>query len=224
MANLHSFYVSRPWQDLSYRLKVERGGRCERCGWTAATKDEWAKLIAHHRTELNADNVNVPAIALNPDNVEILCFACHNEEHRRFGHRKQVYIVYGSPLSGKSTAVKEMMRAGDIVLDIDRLWEAVTMCPPYIKPEAVKYNVFQLRDNLMTQIKRRYGGFGDAYIIGGYPNRYERERVAADMGAELIFCDTSKEECLRRRKASGRPKAWDAYIEDWWREYERAGS
>lgn len=220
---IHAFYCYKPWRELSYRLKIERGGRCERCGFTAATKEEWAQLIGHHKIELTEENVDVPEISLNPDKVEIICLNCHNKEHRRFGYQKRVYIVWGSPLSGKTSAVRDMMRYGDIVLDIDRLWSAITMQPEYNKPDNVRFNIFALRDNLIDQIKTRHGQWYDAYIVGGYPDKYERERIAKSLGAELIFCESTKQDCFERRRTSGRPEKWDQYINDWWETYERTG-
>nr|DAY51544.1 MAG TPA: HNH endonuclease [Caudoviricetes sp.] len=224
MDKVHAFYCRKPWKDLSYRLKVERGGRCERCNFIAVTKEDWAQLIGHHTVELDDEKVDDPTISLNPDLVEIICLDCHNKEHRRFGHQKHVYIVWGSPLSGKTSAVREMMRAGDIVLDIDRLWSAITMQHEYSKPDNVRFNVFALRDNLMDQIKTRHGQWYDAYVIGGYPDKYDRERLAQTLGAELIYCESTMRECLDRRRESGRPEKWDQYITDWWATYERTGS
>lgn len=223
MDKVHSFYCRKPWKELSCRLKVERGGKCERCGFIAASKEEWAQLIGHHKVELTEDNIDNPAISLNPDLVEIICLDCHNAEHKRFGHRKQVFIVWGSPLSGKTTAVREMMRYGDIVLDIDRLWSAVTMQPEYVKPDNCKYNIFALRDNLLDQIKTRHGQWYIAYVIGGYPDKTDRERLAQSLGAELIYCESTMQECLDRRRESGRPEKWDEYIKSWWADYERTG-
>jgi len=213
MDKLHSFYCSKNWRDLAHRLKVERGGKCERCGEVPL---DWAYLVGHHKIDITEDNVDNPAISLNPALVEIICFDCHNKEHRRFGHSKRVYIVWGSPLSGKTTTVRQMMRYGDIVLDIDALWEAVTMQPKYSKPDNCRYNMFALRDALLDQIKTRYGQWYDAYIIGGYPDKYERERLAQSLGAELIYCESSKEECLKRLEQSGKPRAWEQYVNDWW--------
>jgi len=221
MDKLHSFYCSKNWRDLAFRLKVERGGKCERCGETPL---DWAYLIGHHKIDITEDNVDDPAIALNPALVEIICFDCHNKEHRRFGHSKRVYIVWGSPLSGKTTTVRQMMRYGDIVLDIDALWEAVTMQPKYSKPDNCRYNMFALRDALLDQIKTRYGQWYDAYIIGGYPDKYERERLSQSLGAELIYCESSKEECLKRLEQSGKPRAWEQYVNDWWERFERSGN
>jgi hypothetical protein len=113
------------------------------------------------------------------------------------------------------------MQYGDIVLDMDRLWEAITMQPEYIKPNNVRFNVFALRDNLLDQIKTRYGQWYDAYIIGGYPDANERERLVKTLGAELIYCEATEQECYDRRRESGKPAEWDEYIKKWWADYRR---
>lgn len=215
---LHIFYSSKPWRELSYNLKLQRG-KCERCGKRPL---RFSNLIGHHKVELNELNYKDSSISLNPDLIEIICQDCHNKEHRRFGHHKQkIYIVYGSPLSGKTTLVRELMRSGDIVLDIDALWQAVTFQDEYIKPNNCRFNIFKLRDELLSQIKMRYGKWNDAYIIGGYPDKYERERLVNDLGAELIYCESTKEECISRANNTNRPNEWIDYIESWWEKYER---
>lgn len=198
-------------------MKIERGGKCERSGEILS---DLSQLIAHHKIELTEENVNDPSIALNPDNIEIISFAEHNKEHRRFGNRKQVYIVWGSPLSGKTTTVREMSRYGDLILDIDALWQAITMQPKYIKPNNVRFNVFALRDALLDQIKTRYGQWYDAYIIGGYPDKNERYRLSEMLGAELIYCESTKDECLSR--CGDRPDVWRDYVNKWWEDFERS--
>lgn len=219
MDKIHSFYCRKPWRDLSYRLKVERGGQCGRCGWQAVTKDDFRRLIGHHKAELTENNVDNVNISLNPDFIEIICLDCHNQEHRRFGHQKHVYIVWGSPLSGKTSAVHEMMRYGDIVMDIDRLWSAITMQPEYNKPDNCRFNIFAIRDNLLDQIKTRYGQWYDAYVIGGYPERSERERLVQTLGAELVYCESTRDECLSR--CANRPSAWTEYVNKWWDKFDR---
>lgn len=223
MDKIHAFYCRKPWRDLSHMLKIQRGGKCESCGFVAVTEDDWALLIGHHKTELTEENVDDPAIALNPSKIEIICLDCHNREHARFGHAKRVCIVWGSPLSGKTSAVRELMRRGDIVVDIDALWQAVTMQPPYSKPDNCRFNLFALRDSLLDQIKTRYGQWYTAWVIGGYPDKSERERLVQSLGAELLYCESSRQECLDRRRAAGRPEKWDDYIREWWQVYERTG-
>lgn len=215
---LHAFYTSKAWRELSFKLKIERGGKCERTGEIFA---DMSQLIAHHKTELTEENVNDHYIALNPENIEIISFDEHNKEHRRFGNAKRVFIVWGSPRAGKSTMVRDMIRYGDIVLDIDRLWEAVTMQPMHTKPDNVRFNIFALRDSMMDQIKTRYGQWYDAYIIGGYADKYERERLSQTLGAELIHCDASKQDCIDRCKGDAR---YINYVNTWWDTYERIGT
>ena len=215
---LHKFYCGKAWRDLCYCLKLNAGGRCAHCGEII---EDFSFLIGHHKIELTEDNVNDSNISLNPDNIEIICLNCHNKEHRRFGHKQHVYIVWGSPLSGKTTLVRQMMQYGDIVMDMDALWQAVTFQPEYIKPDNCRFNIFMLRDSVLDQIKTRYGQWYDAYVIGGYPDKYERERLVQALGAELIYCDSTKEECLARRQKSGKQSSWDNYILDWWDTYDR---
>ena len=217
MDRLHQFYTSKQWRELSYNLKIERGGKCDRTGETFI---DMSQLIAHHKVELTEDNIDDPNIALNPELIEIISFKEHNKEHRRFGHKKNVYIVYGSPLSGKTTMVRELMQYGDIVLDLDEIWKAVSLQEEYIKPNNLRFNIFKMRDDLLEQIKMRYGNWYDAYIIGGYPEKYERQRLADSLGAELIYCDSTKQECIDRVEKSNKPRQWLEYINSWWEKYE----
>lgn len=216
MDKLHKFYVSKPWRNLSYSLKIKAGGKCNRCNEFIMDSKY---LIAHHKIELTEDNIDNVDISLNPNNIEIICHDCHNNEHRRFGNNKNVYIIYGSPLSGKNTLVQELYKYGDIVLDIDEIWKAITLEDKYVKPNNVRFNVFKLRDELLDQIKTRYGNWYDAYIIMSLPDKYERERVAKELGAELIYCESTKEECIDRAIKDGRPSQWIKYINDWWEKY-----
>lgn len=216
---LHAFYCSKVWRELTYRLKVEAKGKCNRCGRYPGIE----YLRGHHTIRLNENNVDNADVSLNPDLIEVICLKCHNKEHKPFVKQRHVYIVYGCPLSGKSSLVREIMESGDIVLDMDALWEAVTFQSEYDKPDNCKYNIFKLRDDLLDQIKTRFGRWHDAYVIGGYPDKYERERLAQTLGAELIYCESTKEECLERRLKSGRPEEWDEYITKWWERYTPGG-
>ena len=218
MNKLHKFYCSKVWRDLVYKLKVERGGKCERTGEIFL---DFSQLIGHHKIELTDDNVDDPNISLNPELIEIISHREHNKEHRRFGNKKNVYIIYGSPLSGKSTLARELMQYGDIVLDIDSLWQSITMQDKYVKPNNVRFNIFKMRDDLLNQIKMRYGNWYDAYIIGGYPDKYERQRLADELGAELIYCESTKQECIDRLEDTSRGASWIDYINDWWDRYDR---
>lgn len=212
------FYTSKAWRALRFRLILERGQKCERCGRIIA---DVSKLTGHHKMHLTPQNINATEITLNPDNIEIVCFDCHNAEHERYGYSAghNVYIVYGSPLSGKTSFVNQVAKRGDMILDTDKIYQCISGLELYDKPNSLRFNVFAIRDKIIDMIKTRYGSWHDAFVVGGYPRREERQRLAAQLGAELVYMEASPEECLAR--ADCRPDAgeWRRYIEKWWDAY-----
>jgi predicted kinase len=193
---IHAFYCRKDYLDLSLALKIKSGGRCAECGGIFQIAD----LRTHHITELTIANVHDPRVALNPDNVKVICHDCHNKEHRRFGTvvNKNVYVVWGAPCSGKTQYVAQVATRYDVVVDLDRIHRSITVCDLYDKPDATKRLAFDVRDLLLERIRLRAGQWENAYIIGGYPERYDRDRLAEEYIAELIHIDTPQDECIRR--------------------------
>lgn len=216
-----AFYKSEAWRSLRRALIQERGTVCPVCHRDYMS--DTSKLIAHHIQELTPETVTDASIALNPSNVELICFDCHNKAHKRYGQgTHHVYLVYGAPCSGKSTLVRQMMHRGDLIVDMDLLFYAVSGCSLYDKPDQLKSDVFAVRSLLLDRIQHRAGRWGDAYIVGGYPFKLEREGLARKLGAKLIFCDLPKEQCKANARA-GRgnlAKAWEGYIERWFDDYQ----
>lgn len=228
MYTLNTFYKSSEWKSLLQLLKLERVNEegkliCEHCGKEMIKAYD---IIGHHKIELNSNNVNDVNISLNPENIALIHFKCHNEIHERFGFEKQkVYIVYGSPLSGKTTWVKNNSSADDLVVDIDNIYNMLNLnSSKYIKSNRIKTNVFLVRDFLIEQIKTRTGKWRNAYIIGGYPLQMERMRLCETLGAECIYIEATKEECINRLYTDPNRelviKEWEKYIDDWWSKYQ----
>ena len=222
------FYRSKAWEKLIATLKLERldaDGNiiCAYCGRPIVRKYD---CIAHHRIELTDDNVNDPTIALNPDNIDLIHFRCHNQIHQRFGgFCQRVYLVYGSPCSGKTSWVDEVANGDDLILDVDRIWDAVCNDGRYRKvngksgrPHRLKANVFGIRDTLIEQIRIRKGMWRNAYIIGGYPLRTDRDRVCDMLNATPVYISATIDECLERAERE-RPKEWKEYILNWFDDY-----
>jgi hypothetical protein len=219
---IQTFYASDDWRNLRMTLIVERGNRCQRCGKIIARSSD---IIGHHKIELTPENVRDHNISLNPEMIELIDSDCHNKEHNRFGYQssKLVYLVYGPPLAGKKTLVKQRMHRGDIVIDMDALYAAVSGLPSYDKPDNLFSNVIGLHTLLIDNIKTRLGKWGNAWVIGGDADRHKRERLAEDIGAELVFCDVSKDECLSRLDVDEllqyRKAEWRGYIDKWFEQY-----
>ena len=224
------FYNSSEWQKFRLYIIAERSQEhdgqiiCEYCGKAISSSGD-AEI--DHIKELSIENVNDYNISLNPDNVKISCHRCHDRKHERFGTHaeRNIYIVYGPPFAGKKSYVKENMRRGDLIVDMDRIYSAISFFNLYDKPEVLKYNAFAIKNLLIDNIKTRYGKFRNAWIIGGYANKHDREHLAEDLGAKLIFINATKEECLKRldnindvRKYM--KNEWGGYIEKWFDEYQ----
>lgn len=214
MFTLNNFYKSTKWEKLLEVLKLERVSEdgnlyCEHCGLPIIKKYD---CIGHHKIELTEANVNDYDISLNGDNIMLIHFKCHNKIHERFeGFKQRVYIVYGSPCSGKTTWVKENANSDDLIVDMDSIWECICNSDRYNKPNRLKANAFGVRDSLIDMIKTRTGMWRNAYVIGTYPLASDRERLSNLLGAELIFINESRDTCLSRCIDDN----WKSYVEEW---------
>jgi len=223
--SLYNFYRSDQWESLLKVIKLERQDSqgniiCAYCGKPIVRAYD---CIGHHVIELTEENYTDANISLNPDNIQLVHHKCHNIIHNKlFSGQRQVFIVYGSPLAGKSSYVAEAMAEGDLIIDMDRIWSCVSGCDTYVKPARLKSVVFAVRDNLLESVKYRRGKWLNAYIIGGYPFKAERERLIDTLGAREVFIDTPYEECVKRlMECEDRDKKlWEQYISDWWLQYQ----
>jgi len=225
MYTLSNFYKSREWEKLLLVIKQERAHDdgllyCEFCGEPIVRMYD---CIGHHMIVLDESNVNDATIALNQDNIQLVHHRCHNKIHNKLGHsERQVFLVYGSPLAGKSSWVQEAQEPGDLIVDMDNIWQCVSGLDRYQKPKRLNACVFGIRDTLLDMVRMRVGYWRNAYVIGGYALCSERERLANRLGAREIFIDTSMEECINRlyERQDGRDvKEWERYIREWWRTY-----
>lgn len=73
------FYRSWPWIKCQRAYRDSKGRLCERClkKGLIVPGDE-----VHHKIRLTPENISDPEVALNFDNLELLCKDCHLEEHR----------------------------------------------------------------------------------------------------------------------------------------------
>lgn len=236
----HDFYKSKEWSICKLDVLDKRTNKedgivyCEYCKkpimkvfdpQAAKKTDEKAPnrnaMVFHHTVELTEENFMDYNISLNPELIQVLHWKCHNKVHNRFQGgtpKKKVYIVHGSPLSGKTTWVKENAEVGDLIYDFDDIYQVLSGQPRYVRPSSIKPIVFAVRDTVLDQIKMRSGQWENAWIIMTEPLWTQRKRVADQLKAELIHIDTSKETCLERLHSNpnGRDiEAWTKAILDY---------
>ena len=224
MYNLDTFYKSKAWEGLLKVIKNERVNEdgeliCWHCGKPITRAYD---CIGHHTIFLTEENVNDLNISLNPSLIQLVHHRCHNKIHNKLGYkRKEIYLVYGSPLAGKSTYVNDVCEPGDLIMNMDSIWACVSGLDRFTKPPRLNAVAFAVRDKLMECVKYRVGKWNNAYIIGGYPLISERERLCKELGAREIFIDTDRDTCLARLKDLELSNDSDMkkYIEDWFARY-----
>ena len=193
---------------------------CEYCGKPITKKYD---CIGHHKIELTEQNVNDASIALNPDNIALLHHVCHNRIHNKLGYKpRNVYLIYGAPCSGKNTYVSEIAERGELIIDMDNIWQCISGQQRYIKPPCLNDIAFSVRDTLLEGVKYRRGRWLNCYIIGGYPLISERERICKELGARPIFIEATEEECLSRIEVcnDGRNiNDWKTFIKKWFENF-----
>jgi 5-methylcytosine-specific restriction endonuclease McrA len=106
--SIEAFYVSWTWRRCRKAFAESKGNLCERClkrGIIEPGSKE-RPLEVHHKKPLTADNVKDPAVALNWDNLELLCKKCHDEERQHatkkrwmIGEDGSVMLRTGPPMS-----------------------------------------------------------------------------------------------------------------------------
>lgn len=224
---LPQFYNSKEWREFRQNLIAERTNKADGvlyCEFSNKPLVNNYDIVLHHIKPLTPQNVNDFAVSLNPANIMIVSQQSHNEIHKRFGYctERKVYVVYGSPCSGKNTFVNSVKGNSDIVVDIDLIWQCITGGELYQKPNALKTNAFAVRDFMIDMIRTRSGKWERAYIIIGGARKGERERFIEVLGAEGIFISTDKETCLKRLASDNKRnyEQWNRYIEDWFADYQ----
>lgn len=222
--NLFEFYRSVEWKKFRDVVIGERM-RDDGLVYDEVTGKPIVKaydVILHHKVELTEENVKDYSISLNPENIMIVSHRTHNAIHEKLSYRnREVWLVYGPPLSGKAEWVRENLSDGDLVIDLDSIWECVSGMERYRKPNRLKAVTFRVRDCLIDCVKYRYGKWNNAYVIGGYPLQSERERLCKELGAREIYVEATRSECLERleeRKELDQGE-WTGYVDEWFERY-----
>lgn len=125
-----------------------------------------------------------------------------------------VYLIYGSPCSGKSTYINEHMKRGDLICDVDLIYGAISGQNPHDAELYTHETACQLTSALKDIIRDRQGGWKDAYVVS-IANTTEKVKAEADRikADECIFIDTPYEVCMER--AEERPFYFQWIIQEW---------
>lgn len=218
MFTLSGFYRHKTWQKFREELILKRTNPEDGLIYDEITGKPIINkydVILHHTIVLTESNVNDYDISLNEDLIQIVSHATHNAIHERFGNEgtRHIYLVYGAPGAGKSDYVRNVAGVHDLVLDLDNIYQCISINNRYENSRRLSKNVFMIRDLMLDMIKTRNGRFNNAYIVGGYPMEAERERIVNTIGAEEIFINKTIDECLMN--VQDRPDKYKDYVKEW---------
>ena len=98
---VNAFYKSIAWTKCRKTFVMAKFGICERCG-------NPGKYV-HHKKYITSSNVDNPNITLNWDNLELLCFDCHQHEHFGYGIRYE-FDAQGNLISNDTIRKNEAVK------------------------------------------------------------------------------------------------------------------
>lgn len=240
------FYASDAWRRcrdgyIAERVKID-GGMCELCHRVPGEE-------VHHVKMLTPGNISDPEVSLSWKNLKFLCRDCHFKVHRELileGFKRksrqrilndrgfyfdesgrmrkmEVTIVYGAPMSGKTTYVRDHMNESDLVVDLSEIEKALgwhtnsgtsNLLPLALRIREMIYQLIEDRDQL---IDCRH-----TWVIATLPHKKEREDLARRLDADLYMCEATQKDCEdRARQGDEEDKQLElALIEKWFEDYE----
>ena len=161
-------------------------------------------------------------------NLQSLCKPCHSRKTMReikITREKPtmpITIITGPPGSGKTTYVEQRAQWGDLIVDVDAIYSALSGRPWYEKPAALLPFVLDARDAILDRLHGE-SELRQAWIITSEADHAELQRLKARYSAKLLVLEVDPTECLRRIAADPRranaANQWQALIANWWEKY-----
>lgn len=125
-----------------------------------------------------------------------------------------VYLICGSPCSGKSTYIKAHMQRGDLICDVDLIYGAISGQDPHDAELYTHEIACMMHAGLKDIIRDRVGCWKNAFVVSLANTeekvQREKERIRAD---KVIIIDTPYEVCMERAKE--RPPYFIFLIQEW---------
>jgi hypothetical protein len=141
------------------------------------------------------------------------------------GEFSKVRVICGPPGSGKTSYVQQHFARGDLILDHDAIYSALSNLPFYEKPDALLPFVLHARSSILYHLQRKpddVSGIEHVWIIDCGAQKEDRDKLRWRFHAEVIVFVTPAEVCLRRIEKQGRGggRDWTSIVGDWWKVYE----
>jgi predicted kinase len=136
--------------------------------------------------------------------------------------KSNVFIVWGSPASGKTTHVRNNMKNGDLIIDLDLIKQAISMQEKTEAPDNLLNIAISIRETLYNIVEKKEFNCDNVWIVASLPKHEDREKLRQRLNAELIHIDTDKNECIRRAHKDNERKdkeKQEKLINKWFKAY-----
>lgn len=166
--------------------------------------------------------VNMPKRLAHPcdrPGCRELTYEKHCERHKQL---PIVTVICGPPGSGKTTYVRNHSKYGDLIFDLDWVWQSLSGLPYLEKPDPLTPFIFTVRDAVYARLTEE-SELERAWIIAGAPTAREREQLSDRFNAKIVLLRVPIDVCLDRiendEKRPGSADIIKPWIERWWRSY-----
>lgn len=119
-------------------------------------------------------------------------------------------VVMGAPCSGKSTYVREHAKPGDIVIDFDKLAQALGSPTPHDHPDHIRMVAVKMRRAAIEEALRQHLQGYTVWIVDINPG--PRMVAYRRVGAQIVTMTATPEE-LHERADRERPERWHQLID-----------
>lgn len=139
----------------------------------------------------------------------------------RTGKAHRLTLVCGPPTAGKNTYVRGHAQPGDLIVDLDALYQAVNAHPTradHDQPPALTPFVFDARDAILHRLLHGDHNARAAWIIHSAPEPSTRAEWK-QRGATVVMV-TAPHDVLTHRAHTQRPAQWGDHITDWHHRYQ----
>lgn len=222
------FYDTAAWKKCRQAV-ISANPICEAQSCTQAATE------VHH-----IENINTrPDLAYTLSNLQALCKRCHMRESQKESRQAKqgqrtpaakmrkfqttVTVLYGPPAAGKTTYVQQHAKPGDLILDIDSLFDALSAANAnedhrgHLLPF-----VCEARDAIIKRLSRRTR-LPRAWVVSTVLSPAERRAYAA-AGATVYTLIPPVETCLERcRNRDGKASRLLEIIRGWYSSYQKCG-
>lgn len=132
-----------------------------------------------------------------------------------------IHVISGAPCSGKSTYAWGKAQPGQLVIDHDRMAQAMNASDGHDAAGNALKATLKARDAAIGEALKHPDE--EAYIIDSSPSE---ERIAQyqEAGADMITLDPGMDECIARAERDNRPEGTIQRIRRWYEQHEKGAA